>query len=69
MKKDFRVKEVIRNNGTSHFQIQRYAIFCGWFDAGHRMDEYKYVHDTLKQAQDHIKEIRNSGIKECKYHY
>lgn len=66
--KDYRVKETISKNG-SKFQIQVYSFPFGWRNAGHRMEEHEFIHDTLDGANRHIQEIRNRIITETKYHY
>ena len=65
-KMNYRIKEIIRKDGRSHYHIQRRFLFI-WADFNPPLGFYHY--STLSQAQTMLEGLRNSKIVNTKIHY
>ena len=65
----YRIKEIIRKDGTKLYVIQKYHYIFGWDDCGYKMTKPNYIHSTLIDAKSHLDRIKNTVVESVKYHY
>lgn len=62
----YRIKEAIRKDINSYYQIQRRFLFI-WMDVKRPLGTYYFP--TLPQAQASLEQIRSQKVIGIKYHY